>query len=175
MNSASEVPGTIQTSPDILEKFDATFDSYWQSAEYEDYDPARDGDRLANALTPAADTSEDAPLMFLDVTPWPHQTEILEKLAAERKRHHRFKNLVVAATGTGKTIVAALDFKRLRAQMGDPRLLFVAHRQEILKQSLSAFRQVLRDGSFGELYVDGHRPDEWRHVFASIQSLALRT
>lgn len=159
------------TSPDILEKFDATFDSYWQSPEYEDYDPTRDGKRLDNALAPAADTSGDAPLMFLDVTPWPHQTEILEKLAAERERHHRFKNLVVAATGTGKTIVAALDFKRLRAQMGDPRLLFVAHRQEILKQSLSAFRQVLRDGSFGELYVDGHRPDEWRHVFASIQSL----
>lgn len=159
------------TSPDILEKFDATFSSYWQSPEYEDYDPKRDGDRLASALAPAAGTGEDAPLMFLDVTPWPHQTEILEKLAAERERHHRFKNLVVAATGTGKTIVAALDFKRLRAQMGDPRLLFVAHRQEILKQSLSAFRQVLRDGSFGELYVDGHRPDEWRHVFASIQSL----
>lgn len=159
------------TSPDILEKFDATFNSYWQSPEYEDYDPTRDGDRLANALAPATDTSDDAPLLFLDVTPWPHQTEILEKLAAERERHHRCKNLVVAATGTGKTIVAALDFKRLRAQMGDPRLLFVAHRQEILKQSLSAFRQVLRDGSFGELYVDGHRPDEWRHVFASIQSL----
>ena len=159
------------TSPDILEKFDATFDSYWQSAEYEDYDPSRDGERLANALAPAADTSGDAPLMFLDVTPWPHQTEILEKLAAERERHHRFKNLVVAATGTGKTIVAALDFKRLREQMGDPRLLFVAHTREILKQSRHAFRQVLNDGNFGELYVDGHRPDEWRHVFASIQSL----
>ena len=131
------------TSPDILEKFDATFDSYWQSPEYEAYDPTRDGDRLANALAPARDTGGDAPLMFLDVTPWPHQTEILEKLSAERERHQRFKNLVVAATGTGKTIVAALDFKRLRAQMGDPRLLFVAHRKEILNQSLSAFRQVL--------------------------------
>ena len=130
---------------------------------------------MANALAPAAGTSEDAPLMFLDVTPWPHQTEILEKLAAERERHHRFKNLVVAATGTGKTIVAALDFKRLRAQMGDPRLLLVAHTREILKQSRHAFRQVLNDGNFGELYVDGHRPDEWRHVFASIQSLAVRT
>ncbi len=160
------------TSPDILEKFDATFSSYWQSPEYEDYDPKRDGDRLANALSgPGPGGSEDPPLRFLDVTPWPHQTEILEKLAAERERHHRFKNLVVAATGTGKTIVAALDFKRLRAQMGDPRLLFVAHTREILKQSRHAFRQVLNDGNFGELYVDGHRPDEWRHVFASIQSL----
>ena len=80
------------------------------------------------------------------------------------------KNLVVAATGTGKTIVSALDFKRLRQEMGDPSLLFVAHRQEILRQSLGAFRQVLRDGHFGELYVDGHRPDEWRHVFASVQA-----
>lgn len=160
------------TSPDILEKFDATFDSYWQSAEYEDYDPTRDAVRFDHAVGGSEDPPlRDDGLMFLDVTPWPHQTEILEKLAAERERHHRFKNLVVAATGTGKTIVAALDFKRLRVQMGDPRLLFVAHRQEILKQSLSAFRQVLRDGTFGELYVDGHRPDEWRHVFASIQSL----
>ena len=116
--------------------------------------------------------SLEAPLLFLDVEPWPHQREMLEKLAVERERHHRFKNLVVAATGTGKTIVAALDYKRLRDQHGDLRLLFVAHRQEILKQSLGAFRQVLRSGDFGELYVDGHRPDEWRHVFASIQSLA---
>ena len=159
-------------SPDILEKFDATFENYWQGPEYEAYEPGRDGERFDKAI--AADRAEtlDAPLMFLDVEPWQHQKEILEKLAVERERHHRYKNLVVAATGTGKTIVAALEFKRLRASMGDPRLLFVAHRQEILKQSLGAFRQVLRDGSFGELYVDGHRPDEWRHVFASIQSLA---
>ena len=60
----------------------------------------------------------------------------------------------------------------MRDQHGDLRLLFVAHRQEILRQSVGAFRQVLRSGDFGELYVDGHRPDEWRHVFASIQSLA---
>ena len=159
-------------SPEVLDKFDATFESYWQSPEYEPYVPARDGDRFDRAV--AADRADtlDAPLTFLDVEPWPHQREILEKLAVERERHHRYKNLVVAATGTGKTIVAALDFKRLRATMDNPRLLFVAHRQEILKQSLGAFRQVLRDGAFGELYVDGHRPDEWRHVFASIQSLA---
>jgi len=159
------------TSPDILEKFDATFDTYWQSPEYEDYDPGRDGDRLANALAPLGPSDGDFPLNFLEVTAWPHQTEMLEKLASERARHHRHRNLVVAATGTGKTIVSALDFKRLRQQMGDPTLLFVAHRQEIIRQSLGAFRQVLRDGSFGELYVDGHRPDEWRHVFASVQGL----
>jgi superfamily II DNA or RNA helicase len=159
-------------SPDIIEKFDATFDTYWESPEYESYEPARDAARFDRAVAPQQSESLEAPLLFLDVEPWPHQREMLEKLAVERERHHRFKNLVVAATGTGKTILAALDYKRLCDQHGDLRVLFVAHRQEILKQSLGAFRQVLRSGDFGELYVDGHRPDEWRHVFASIQSLA---
>ena len=159
------------TSPDILDKFRATFDSYWAEADFEDYNPARDAARLDRALasTFGADTLLIA---ALDVIPYPHQGEILERLKVERDRHQRFRSLVVAATGTGKTIVAALDYRRLREQMGNPSLLFVAHRKEILGQSLAAFRQVLRDGSFGEFYVDGHRPDEWRHVFASVQSLA---
>src|SRR5690606_30579929 len=42
---------------------------------------------------------------------------------------------------------------------------------EILEQSLRTYREVLADGSFGELYVGGARPERWRHVFASIQSL----
>lgn len=159
-------------SPDILSKFAATFDSYWESPEYEPYDPARDAARFDRAVAPQQADAADAPPLFLDVEPWPHQREMLERLEVERDRHHRWKSLVVAATGTGKTIVAALDYRRLRERFGDLRLLFVAHRQEILKQSLAAFRQVLRSGDFGELYVDGHQPDEWRQVFASIQSLA---
>ena len=159
------------TAPDILDKFHATFDSYWEEADFESYDPVRDAERFDRAVasTFAADTLQIA---ALDVIPYPHQTEILERLSVERERHHRYRSLVVAATGTGKTIVAALDYRRLRDQMGNPTLLFVAHRKELLGQSLAAFRQVLRDGAFGELYVDGHRPDEWRHVFASVQSLA---
>lgn len=96
----------------------------------------------ARAVTPEQGDSLDAPLVFLDIEPWPHQREMLEKQAVERDRHHRYKNFVVAATGTGKTIVAALDYKRLRDRYGDLRLLFVAHRQEVLKQSLGAFRQL---------------------------------
>lgn len=162
-------------SPAVLEKFDATFDSYWANPEYEEYRPDRDAVRFDRAVAATVNDSPDAPLALLEVEPWPHQRQILESLEAERKRHGRWKNLVVAATGTGKTIVAALDYKRLRhdPHVGpDPRLLFVAHRQEILKQSLGAFRQVLRSGDFGELYVDGEVPTRWRHVFGSVQSLA---
>jgi superfamily II DNA or RNA helicase len=97
---------------------------------------------------------------------------MLQRLETERERHRRFRNLVVAATGTGKTLVAAFDYRRLRHHGQNPSLLFVAHRREILAQSLNAYRAVLRDGSFGELLVDGHRPQQNRQVFASIQSLA---
>jgi superfamily II DNA or RNA helicase/HKD family nuclease len=163
-------------SPDVLEKFDATFEGYWSSPEYEDYVATPEqAARFDRAVASHCHSHLDTPLTLLDVEPWPHQREILEKLDVERKRRHRWKNLVVAATGTGKTIVAALDYKRLCAEATfgpSPRLLFVAHRQEILKQSLGAFRQVLRNGQFGELYVAGDVPDHWQHVFGSVQSLS---
>ena len=104
--------------------------------------------------------------------PRPYQSEILDRLEAERVIHGRWRNLVVAATGTGKTVIAALDYRRLRAAGEVDRLLFIAHREEILRQSLSTFRHVLRDGAFGESFVAGQRPGTWQHVFASVQSLA---
>ena len=87
--------------------------------------------------------------------------------------HDRHRNLLVAATGTGKTVVAALDYRRLAADAPTlPGLLFVAHRREILQQSLRTYREVLGDANFGELYVGRRRPERWEHVFASVQSLS---
>jgi superfamily II DNA or RNA helicase len=159
----------------IIEKFAATFESYWQNQSFEPYDPKRDSDRFDRAIQLTQKT-DPLDLVALDVHPYPHQTQILEQLETQRQRHQHHRNLVVAATGTGKTVIAALDYKRIAAQNpgGYPRLLFVAHRKEILQQTLRTFRTVLRDGSFGELYVDGRRPDEWQQVFASIQSLSTR-
>ena len=159
-------------APTIVEKFAATFESYWSDSHYELFDPTRDAEKFDRAVARAGD---DGPITFvgLEVEPWPHQREMLEQLAVERYRHNRWRNLVVAATGTGKTVVAALDYRRLCDELTPrPSLLFVAHRREILHQSIGTFRQVMRESSFGETYVDGARPDEWRHVFASIQSLS---
>lgn len=160
-------------APTILTKFAATFDSYWADPDFETYRPG-DADRFDRAIGQARGTSEGTVLVPFAIEPWPHQREILDKLTVERYRHNRWRNLVVAATGTGKTVVAALDYKRLCEEIGDGRplkLLFVAHRREILGQSLVTFRHVMRDGAFGEPFVDGDRPDHWQHVFASVQSL----
>jgi superfamily II DNA or RNA helicase len=108
----------------------------------------------------------------IDVRAWPYQREILEQLSAERDLHGMYRNLVVMATGTGKTVVGGLDYRRLQAAGIVDTLLFVAHRDEILAQSMATFRHILHDGTFGERFVAGERPSEWRHVFASIQSVA---
>lgn len=107
---------------------------------------------------------------FFDLRPFGFQQAILEDLSAEREAGRK-KHLIIAATGTGKTMVAAFDYRNFCAAHGGlPNLLFVAHREEILTQARSAFRQVLKNGSFGELLVGNSRPEEWRHVFCSVQS-----
>src|SRR3954451_23076414 len=158
----------------LLQTFADTFDSYWEDPSFESYEPGRDGERLQRALDAERGGPRDLPIEIatLDVRPFPYQQEILDELRAEREVHDRWRNLVVMATGTGKTVVSALDYRRLREAGTAETILFVAHRKELLTQSRSTFRHVLRRGDFGELLVDGEKPHEWRHVFASVQSLA---
>ncbi|MEV6341865.1 DUF3427 domain-containing protein [Actinoplanes sp. NPDC051851] len=161
--------------PSVLQMFQYTFEEYWNDASFERYDPADKAihDRLTTALRHESGVEPndlDVDIATVDVHPYPYQQEILERLDSERKVHNRHRNLVVMATGTGKTVVAALDYRRLR-QSGLQSLLFVAHQERILTQSRRVFRHVLRDGAFGEMFVNGERPEQWRHVFASVQSL----
>ncbi|SDB81490.1 Superfamily II DNA or RNA helicase [Raineyella antarctica] len=170
---------STHATPQLLRKFEATFAQYWNDSSFEPYDPDRDAERLDEALAVAggrrASSGQVVSVSGLEVRPFPYQAEMLEALETEREVHDRHRNLVVAATGTGKTVVAALDYRNLCNTLGRgssrPTLLFIAHRKEILTQSLRTFREVLKDANFGELWVDGERPREWRHVFASIQSL----
>ena len=54
------------------------------------------------------------------------------------------------------------------------KLLFVAHRKEILQQAQATFQGILRDNNFGELWVDGIEPERYDCVFASVQTLNNR-
>jgi superfamily II DNA or RNA helicase/HKD family nuclease len=163
----------------LFERAVAHFETLWADGEFEAYDPRRpdDRDRLRAALareSGGVPADDSMPLRFFDLQPKSYQQEMLEQLAAERERG-RFRNLLVAATGTGKTMVAAFDYRRLCAQVGgQPRLLFVAHREEILRQALRSYREVLRDPQFGELLVGGAQPASNEHLFATVASIASR-
>lgn len=166
---------TEKDSFDIIKKFEATFESYWNDDEFVAFKGEQEEDRkrLISSLNKEAKTDPSNDVVFsLDIYPYYYQKEILEKLKAERTLYNRNKNLLVAATGTGKTVIAAFDYKDfVKEHKKDVnRLLFIAHREEILKQSRDTFRAILKENNFGDLYVGGNVPDSMDYLFMSIQS-----
>lgn len=163
---------TSQEIPHIIDKSLSTFETYWASNDFERFSgDAVSSDKLKKALNQQRGDHQPSTAHFFDITPFPHQTDILEQLAVERSVHHRFRNLVVAATGTGKTLISAFDFARFVKEKPEANFLFIAHQEEMLTQARSAYRGVLRNGNFGELWVGGHTPDHHRQLFVSIQTL----
>lgn len=168
---------TNHTAPATMKKVNATFDTYWQSPDFERYSPDQYA-RLAAAIDaerhPSSVHESPAAYQFI-IRPFAYQRALLEEIAAERQLRGNYRNLIVAATGTGKTVLSAFDYQRFRqAHPGEAcRLLFVAHREEILAQSLACFRSILRDQNFGTLFVGSHRPtaaDDTAHLFLSVQT-----
>jgi superfamily II DNA or RNA helicase/HKD family nuclease len=153
-------------NPDVVNKVDAVFESYWNSGDFVPYNRQQFDERTQHP-------ENSGPQIYLspiEFRPEPFQERLLEQIELARQQGHH-KNLLVSATGTGKTVMAAIDYIRLKAKLPRSRLLFVAHRKEILDQSMATFRHAMRDHQFGEMWVDGKRPKHFENVFASIQSL----
>lgn len=171
---------TAHENNHIIEKAKATFEHYWNSTDFEDF---REGgiQRFEEALQMERQRKSDGGNQYFinnyfKINPLPFQKEILDKLRTERELHHRYRNLVVAATGTGKTVISAFDWKRFyEASKGGARLLFIAHRKEILEQAVATYRSVLGAGfnDFGQLWVGPHKPvsGDLSHLFISVQTL----
>ncbi len=164
---------TAQDLAHIVEKFIAEFETYWNSSEFIPFN-SDEPQILRDAISHARNRSSPTPVFF-DIRPHPFQERIFDALEAARLVHGQWRNLVVAATGTGKTVVAAFDFKRFFEQhKREARLLFVAHRKEILEQAAGTFRAVLRVADFGELQVGQYAASRFDHLFCSVDMLHNR-
>ena len=169
---------TNQDMPHIIKAFSAEFEGYWNSSSFVDYKPEIDREKLTLALREANKTvKNNQPNVFVDITPHPFQKRILESLEAEREVRNSFRNLIVAATGTGKTIITVVDYlNQVKKQKGRrPKILFLAHREEIVSQSLAIFRMALKDNDFGH-QMGGGRPDPsaYDNIFCTIQTFSER-
>lgn len=162
-------------NPHIIKSAIATFDQYWNSENFEDFNLGGI-EKFNKELAIQRGRAEGNGLnldLFQRFQVLPHQKAILDKLSAVREDSGLYRNLVVAATGTGKTVISAFDYKRFcKSRPVHSRLLFVAHREEILRQSCRTYRSVLGDHNFGELWVGGERPtSSLDHLFISVASL----
>ena len=94
---------TKKALPETIDKIAATFESYWNSNEFEYYSEEQK-ERLARALNAEKYFgTNNADIHTLDISPYSYQREILDKLEAERKVRGYTRNPVVTATGSGKT------------------------------------------------------------------------
>lgn len=159
--------------PRMLKTIRDAFEASWWAEGYETFVAGEDDDKLKRALGEEVDNGIDFSMLKL-IRPFDYQQEILERLQVEREVRGHWKNLVVAATGTGKTVMAASDYKSFAEKNERARLLFIAHREEILRQSLQTFRQVLCNYNFGEKWYGGEEPSNYEYVFASKDTLNNR-
>lgn len=164
---------TQMEQPRMMKTIMGAFDASWWAEGYETFINGEDDAKLKSALGENAEDGINLSVLKL-IRPFDYQQEILERLQVEREVRNHWRNLVVAATGTGKTVMAASDYKAFAGKYERARLLFVAHREEILRQSLHTFQQVLCDYNFGEKWYAGQEPSNYEYVFASKDTLNNR-
>ena len=147
-------------NPHIIRSTQATFDSYWNSAVFEPLETEEDLKRFAQAIDEARNKTSniEGPEIVTRFVRKTHQVKVLEKLQYEREKRNNYRNLIIAATGTGKTAISAFDYKDYNQQFKkensrEARLLFIVHREKILKQARSTYRSVMVDGNFGEIWT----------------------
>lgn len=162
----------------IIAKTTATFDNYWNSEDFEPIASEEDLERFTNAIKRIKERSDNTIIPIMRFERKTHQIKVLEKLQYEREVLGHYKNLVIAATGTGKTVMCAFDYKDfnkklLESEHRSARLLFVVHREKILKQALSTFRSVMVDNTFGDYWSGNHQPNartNMSQLFVTIQT-----
>lgn len=149
----------------------AAFESHWEdSRTFEPCLLKKDLERLSQALAfERKETTANANLTFFDIRPFRYQEEALEDIERERCAGKN-KHLIIAATGTGKTMIAAFDYQRFCKKHPNATLLFLAHRKEILEQAQAAFRQVNKNGSLGCIVDGSNQPTNHTHWFCTVQS-----
>lgn len=166
----------------IINKTKATFESYWASDDFEPIESLEQLVKFEEAIYDHRNSKHSANDDLQYVVRFErktHQIKVLEKLQFERDHLHSYRNLIIAATGTGKTAISAFDFKDfnkslLKKNGRKARLLFVAHREKILKQARSTFRSVMVDANFGEVWTGKSAPSHSGNLdqlFITIQTL----
>ena len=122
-------------------------------------DPGADEDAVTDSIEPATTPK---------LKPNAMQREALQAIALARSEGNQ-RAVIVSATGTGKTMLSALDVREFNPQ----RMLFVAHREQILDRTIREYQRVLEkpDSDFGKLTGNVKQPDA-PYLFATVQTLS---
>lgn len=125
------------TSKDVVDSFNKTFESYWNDEEFRTFLPTDEENKRELKESLSMKGQDESSYVFFNLKPYSHQKEILEDLKLEREEYHSYRNLVVAATGTGKTYTAFQIIYRLWKSKTKKRILFLADRNILIDQTMT--------------------------------------
>ncbi|WP_244151157.1 DUF3427 domain-containing protein [Parageobacillus thermantarcticus] len=162
----------------IYEQTKRIFDQIWNSEEtvaldsefvhyYSEFIEAkRNLENFRNKEMIAAETKRDYQITHNNIKPNAMQEKALRNLQNTRKNGNN-KGVIIAATGTGKTYLSAFDVKAFNPK----KLLFIAHREELLDNAIKTFQQVIpKQEIFGKITGTVKEFDK-PYLFSTIQSL----
>lgn len=172
----SALKSNIEWNVEIVSKQDTYFikevlkeyDSLWENCEVADADFIQ---RYADFLKSIKSTQATHSLIYENtkyIVPNRMQKRAIENLERLRSFGEK-KALVIAATGTGKTYMSAFDVKRVKPK----KLLFIVHREEILKKAKETFETLLPNEkiTYG-LLTGNHKDKQVDYIFSTIQTLS---
>jgi len=152
-----------EMSTEVTEEFLQAYEKRFNKGPSFDYSSHGDGAAFSGQTL-----FNDQPGYAKKILPNPAQREALGRLAEFREAGVD-RASVIAATGVGKTFLAAFDFM----ESGFTKLLFIAHRESLLHNAWKSFREVMVDSSFGELLGGGkNEVSPNASLFAMIQTLS---
>jgi superfamily II DNA or RNA helicase/HKD family nuclease len=147
---------------EITAKFEDIFNAYSAVRADEAWISRYEARRAPPDWRAAGVAEEPPPPMAI-----PHALQLAALSALEETRQEGFSaGLVVLATGLGKTWLSAFDSDRPEFR----RVLFVAHREEILNQAIDNFRRVRPKASIGRMNAS-QKDSDADLLFASVQTL----
>ena len=168
-NSELNLKVSLTKKSELYENFLDEFNRLFAQAEWVTIDLLKRYEIAYNANKKALTSSNAADLKMPEN---PHiiankmQLEALHSLNNMRVNRHP-RCLVISATGTGKTILAALDAKQVDAK----KLLFVVHRKTIAKKAMAEFRKVFGNTRTFGLYSGIHREHSEDFIFTTVQTI----
>jgi superfamily II DNA or RNA helicase/HKD family nuclease len=162
---------TIQLNSESVKDYQDKYDKYHQKYPHltQEWSRLEELDLMIpseNEPSKMPDVIFDPPAAYGEIKPRFAQLEALNELNKTLEEDYD-KALVVMATGLGKTYLAGFFAQRFQ------RVLFVAHREEILFQAQESFRKVMPERTTG-IYNGKHKETEVDSVFASIQTLSMK-
>ncbi|MBO1212158.1 DEAD/DEAH box helicase [Staphylococcus nepalensis] len=168
---------STQKNGDLIYNIKAQFDELWNKsiplsdAWIRDYQLIYDEQAVKNTLyiTKEQSVIQNNIEQAVKIEPNIMQKEALQSLAKLRK-NGKNKSLIISATGTGKTILCALDVRNYNPN----KFLFIVHNEGILQRSIEEFKKVLpfsKDEDFG-LLTGKHKESHAKYLFATIQTLS---